>query len=276
MGTSGCYKGPAKGNPLIPSWLDGDDGPGTDGVPGGPNVNQPGLPAPQILPTIALQGPRSNMTRYVKKDGNDKPRLARAISQYAQATGGGGIQRIKTAKISGAKLLGFLAGVREHGERETLRGLRLEHLAGEPIEKVFAGLAEVVCPFSGSIEDGLTREAFFETIAALADAGITDLSALVTDQIKTILELFVIKSIECRLLADIATKNIFIAKDVATAKRVQKDIEMFIQGCVSDAIAVINMDYLPSARLAKIIDDIYDSTFNLMTLLGQPEGEQAQ
>ncbi len=275
MGTSGCYKGPGKGSPLIPSWLDGDGAPNPDVVPVGPNVGQPGLPAPQISPTIALQGPRSNMTRYVKTDGTDRPRLARALSQYAKATGGGGVQRIKTSKISGVKLLGFLASVREHGERDALRGLRLEHLAGQPVETVFAGLAEVICPLSGSIEDGLTREAFFETIAAFADEGITDLSSLVTDQIKTILELFVVKSIEGRLLADIATKNIFVAADVATAKRVQKDIEMFIQGCVTDAVAAINMDYLPSARLVQIIDDIYDSTFNLMALLGQSEGEQA-
>lgn len=274
MGTSGCYKGPGKGSPLIPSWLDGDGTPSPNVVPVGPNVGQPGLPTPQILPTIAFQGPRANMTRFVKTDGNDRPRLIRALSQYAQATGGGGTQRIKSSKISGAKLLGFLASVREHGEREALRVLRLEHLAGQPVEKVFAGLAEVVCPLSGSIEDGLTREAFFETIAEFADAGITDLSSLVTDQIKTILELFVAKSIEGRLLADIATKNIFVAADVATAERVQKDIEMFIQGCVSDAVATIDMDYLPSTRLAEIIDDIYNSTFDLMSLLGQPEGEQ--
>lgn len=201
MGTSGCYKGPGKGSPLIPSWLDGDGTPtSNNAVPVGPNVGQTGLPTPQILPVIAFQGPRSNMTRYVKSDGSDGPRLIRALSQYAQTTGGGGTQRIKSSKISGAKLLGFLANVRDHGEREALRVLRLEYLTGQSVEMVFAGLAEVVCPLSGSIEDGLTREAFFETIAEFAEAGITNLSALVTEQIKTIVELFVAKLIEGRLL----------------------------------------------------------------------------
>ncbi len=277
MGTSGCYKGPGKGSPLIPSWLD----PAAPQIPPtatptqqNPNAN-PGTPTPVPMPqTVAFQGPRVNMTRFVKSGGTDKPLLRRAISQYAKATGGTGIKRMVAARNVGTKVLGFLSDVRARGADQALRVFRLEHLSGQPIEQIFVGLADFVCPISGGVEEGLTREAFFEAIAEFSEVGLTDLNNLASDQVKTILGIFVAKSIEARLIADIAVKSIFLPQDVSSAEQVQKDIGEFIRGCVVDAIATNSVDNVPSTRLAAVIDDIYRSSFELMKQLGETEGGQ--
>ena len=64
----------------------------------------------------------------------------------------------------------------------TVRALNLGALAGHPIEEIFLGLADYVCPDGGSIDEGIAREAFIETIADLAGAGITDLDGLTADK----------------------------------------------------------------------------------------------
>ena len=65
-----------------------------------------------------------------------------------------------------------------HYERSTSKAS-----PGVPIEEVFAGLADYICPEGGSIDEGIARDAFVETIADLAGAGITDIDALTSGQI---------------------------------------------------------------------------------------------
>ena len=59
--------------------------------------------------------------------------------------------------------------------------------------RYFLGLVDYVCPDGGSIDEGIAREAFVETIADLAGAGIADLDSLTADQIQAVLELYATK-----------------------------------------------------------------------------------
>lgn len=72
---------------------------------------------------------------------------------------------------SGARLLGFLADVQARGATEALRSLDLEGLAGRPIDEVFMGLADYICPNAGTVDEGIAREAFIETIVDLSTLG---------------------------------------------------------------------------------------------------------
>ena len=105
----------------------------------------------------------------------------------------------------GAGLVRFLNDASANGVREALRTLNLESLAGRPIEEVFAGLADYICPEGGSIDEGIARDAFVETIADLAGAGITDIDALTPGQIQTVFELYATHAIEARICNDIGT-----------------------------------------------------------------------
>ncbi len=59
----------------------------------------------------------------------------------------------------------------------------MENLADRPIEEIFLGMMDYVCPEGGSIDDSIAREAFIETITDLADNGLTDFDTLNTAQL---------------------------------------------------------------------------------------------
>lgn len=107
---------------------------------------------------------------------------------------------------AGARLLGFLTDAQTRGGREALRSLNLEELAGRPIAEVFIGLADYICPSAGTVDEGIAREAFIETIIELTTLGVTDLDALTPDQMQTVFELYATHAIEARLCNDIGTK----------------------------------------------------------------------
>ena len=113
-----------------------------------------------------------------------------------------------SSRGAGARLLGFLSDARAQGAREALRALNLGALAGRPIEEVFLGLADYVCPDGGTVDEGIAREAFIETIADLAAIGITDLDALTPDQMQTVFELYATHAIEARLATISARRRI--------------------------------------------------------------------
>jgi hypothetical protein len=85
-----------------------------------------------------------------------------------------------------ARLANFLTSVSNQGAREALRSLNLEALAGRPIEEIFLGLADYICPESGTVDEGIARDAFIETVAELASLGMTDLDGLTPAQMQTV------------------------------------------------------------------------------------------
>jgi len=225
VGTSTAYGGPRGGTPLVPSWLGSDDDAGGPAPPTTPLAGAPAddpaspaplPPAPPVRPTIPtpadssrFTAPRSNFTRFAHSGGGDRASLGRAVSGYISKSSGGarqaaqrmGASRGSGARLlgSGARLLGFLADVQARGATEALRSLDLEGLAGRPIDEVFMGLADYICPNAGTVDEGIAREAFIETIVDLSTLGVTDLNALSSDQMQTVFELYATHAIEARL-----------------------------------------------------------------------------
>jgi hypothetical protein len=99
----------------------------------------------------------------------------------------------------GASLYRFLVDVQARGPQEALRLFNLEPLAGRPIQEILLSLAEYVCPTGGSVDEGIAREAFIETIGDLATLGIHDINGLTPRQINTVFEMFVTHAIEGRI-----------------------------------------------------------------------------
>jgi hypothetical protein len=180
-----------------------------------------------------------------------------------------------SSRVVGAKLLGFLSDAQARGAQQALRALNLESLAGQPIEDIFLGLADYVCPEGGTVDEGIAREAFIETIADLAGLGITDLDALTADQIQTVFELYASHSIEARLCNDIGTKVVFLPTNVRAVERVQAQLRDFIQRGVADALTAARDAFqtLTMDRVLSFVDQVYEAAFTILETLGEREVE---
>jgi len=291
MGTSNAYAGAGGGTPLIPSWLqsEGDVIPSVGAGVGGqtPALSPDGAPpevppAPATRPVIPtgdsdrFKTARSNFTRFTTSGGSDRRSLGRAVSQYVSESAGGPRQaarRMGSSRGAGAGLVRFLNTVSSAGVFQALRTFNLESLAGRPIEEVFAGLADFICPEGGSIDEGIARDAFIETIADLASAGITDIDGLTPSQIQTVFELYATHAIEARICNDIGTKVVIMPSDLRAAEMVQAQLRDFIQRGVSDAIntAGINIQALTTEAVMGFVTDIYQSAFEVLQAMGDRE-----
>jgi hypothetical protein len=181
-----------------------------------------------------------------------------------------------SSRGAASRLVGFLNQVQSEGVREALRTLNLDGLAGHPIEEVFAGLADYICPEGGSIDEGIARDAFIETIADLASAGITDMDGLTPAQVQTVFELYATHAIEARICNDIGTKLISLPTDARVAERVQAQLRDFIQRSVSDALsnAQTSIQALTTDRVGEFVTAVYQSAFEVLQTMG--DGEAAK
>ena len=296
MGTSTAYGGPGGGTPLVPSWLGDTDGGGSppaspaggdgangDGAAPGDGAVPPAAPNRPAIPAAAdsqrFACARNNFTRFAGSGGADRASLGRAVSRYVSTSVGGAhqaAQRMGASRHSGAKLLGFLADAQASGVREALRKFNLESLAGRPIAEIFVGLADVICPGAGTVDEGIAREAYIETIIELTTEGLTDLSTFTPEQMQTVFELYVTHAIEARICNDIGTKAVTMPTDAQAAYRVEAQLRDFIRGGVSDALtrARAESPNLPPERIQSFVDAVYESAFAVLQSLGQAAADQ--
>jgi len=309
MGTSNSFGGAGGGTPLVPSWIQdggaaagagaaggpqapgGGDGDG-DAAGGGPQTpagsapapppdGAPAAPAPR--PAMPVAGPSARFTaaraafsKFAGSGGGDRRNLGRAVSQYvSKASGGAGraAQRMGSSQRVSAGLVNFLNTASTAGVQEALRSLNLSSLAGRPVEEVFAGLADYICPEGGGIDEGIARDAFIETIADLAGAGITDIDGLSAGQIQTVFELYASHAIEARLCNDIGIKAVILPSDVRAAESVQAQLHDFIQRGVSDAVTRSGVDIqaLTPDGVTRLVGDVYRSAFEILKAMGDAE-----
>src|ERR1700719_385565 len=286
MGTSNGNRGQDGRTPLVPSWLS------AGGAPPEPRPDQPSaegiplrVPLPPALPPIPpmaaadrFTAARNNFSRYASSGSSDRPSLGRALAHYVSTSSGGGgtaAQRMGSSRTAGAQLLGFLSSAVANGPQEALRGLNLQGLAGQPIEEIFVGLIDYVCPEGGSLDEGIAREAFIETIADLAENGVVSLDGLTADQMQTIFELYAAHAIEARLCNDIGAKAIALPADAALAATVQKQLLDFVRRSVSDAMtqARAAMLALTPETVSGFVTRIYESAFNILETLAEAEAD---
>lgn len=288
MGTSSAYGGPGGGTPLIPSWLESDDT--NDGAPPsaapGNEPREPDIPGSPNRPEIPAAGDpnrftvaRNNFTRFAHSGGNDRASLGRAVSSYVSTSSGGArqaAQRMGASRGAGARLLNFLSASQANGAKEALKELNLERLAGRPIDEIFLGLADYICPNVGTVDEGIAREAFIETIIELTTLGVTNLDALTPDQMQTVFELYATHAIEARLCNDIGTKVITAPTDAQAAIRVQEQLRDFIRNAVSDALTAARAETpaLTQDRILLFVDTVYERAFSILQALGDTEADQ--
>ena len=290
MGTSSSYGGPGKNTPLVPTWLEpmGPSAPQSDGSNGNEHGNgepeAPSLSAPdgELVRSPArnrFAGARNNFSRYIASGGQDRRSLGRAISHYVSHSAGGArtaAHRMGASRAATGRLLQFLSLVSTQGVPEALRTLRLESLAGRPIQEVFFGLIDYVCPRNGTIDEGIARDAFIETIVDLTENNITDLNALTAAQMETVMELYAAHAIEARLCNDIGSKLVLLPNNVGEAEQVQGQLGDFIRRAIADAFTRVRLtfDSLTPAQVKVLVDGVYEQTFSILQQMGEREANR--
>lgn len=297
MGTSNSNPGPGNHTPLVPDWLDPDDSPLPE-MPDGrpqpfpippneeprPEPEAPDgkpQPEPEISPTTSptTQPPlnrfttaRTNLSRFASSGGSDSNSLRRGVSSYVTTSSGGSRQatrRMGSSRRAGRRLLGFLRDTIDRGVESALGALQLDSLVGHPIEEVFLGMIDYICPDGGSVEEGIARDAFIETIVDLAENGITDLDTLTSDQMQTVFELYTTHTIEIRIVNDVGTKAIQFPVDAQAVLRIQSQLQDFIRRGVADAVntARDTLRTLTQRSIQRFVDLIYEAAFEVLRSL---------
>nr|WP_294504246.1 Qat anti-phage system associated protein QatB [uncultured Rhodopila sp.] len=287
MGTSSAFGGQAGGTPIVPSWLGNEGSPpaAPDGAappnglpPAGPSAPPVRPPIPPMAAPARFSAARNNFSRFAGSGGDDRRALGRAVSHYVSSSSGGArtaAARMGSARGAGSRLLSFLSDVATRGTTEALRALNLGALAGRPIEEIFQGLVDYVCPDGGSIDEGIAREAFIETIIDLAGEGITNLDGLTSDQMQTVFELYATNAIEVRLCNDIGAKTVILPSDSRQAARVQAQLNDFIRRAVADALTTARtaVATLTPDRVLAFVGSIYEQAFGILQIMGDAEEE---
>jgi len=297
MGTSGGSDGPNPRTPLVPSWL--DDGPGTpapapppvppapipDGQPAPDGTPPPPLPAlprqpPVPLPPMPPPPPdddrfrraRTNFTSFARSRGSDGRALRRAVGDYVRSGTGGSrnaTRRMGASRAAAGNVLGIFRDFQRDGVNTTLQRLNLGGLAGRPLADVFLGITDFICRDGGSIDEGVARDAWLETIAELDALALPDIDALTPEQMRDAFLAFIAHSIEGRLFQDIGAAG-FKNADLAAVDAFEGELRGYIRGAVRDSFSgdLADAANLSDQQIRTVVDRTYQDAWELFQTWG--------
>ncbi|EMO55152.1 Qat anti-phage system associated protein QatB [Leptospira noguchii] len=280
MGTSSSNSGSSGNTPIIPSWIDSPTdkkGP----IPAGKKSEEfPPAPKRPVIPekgnSNRFQGSRTLFSKYASSNGLDGRSLKNSISKYVSHSLSGSknaSKRMAIPKITGVNLLNFLSTASATGIEKALNSVGLSNLAGKPINDIFISLIDHFCPSGGTVDIGITRDAYIKTVSDLASADVESLSNLSEEQIKIFFEIFATYTIEARICNDIGTKSILLPTNVEAIIKVQNQLHYFIKRAVSDAISreYKKGNSLTVKKTKSFVDKVYQQAFNILEYLGDEE-----
>jgi len=292
MGTSGSSGGSGSNTSLVPTWLDGDVGPlpgndgsaapadGQDGGDGAGDGNPSGSSAPQpIQPPPEPQRfrrARGNFTSFARSGGTNGRALRRAVRDYVRSgTRGRGnaVRRMGASRAAAGSLLGVLRGFHRDGVAATLRQLNLGNLVGRPIEDVLLGLTDVICRDGGSIDEGIARDAWLETLSELERFGVQGLDSLTEPQVKEMFIAFIVNAIETRLFQEIGVNGMTVAADNAAIEAFQAQLGSYIERGVRDSFAsdLSGLGAMSDDQIMAVVDATYGDAWDLLQAWGDLE-----
>lgn len=279
MGTSTRFGGPSSG--LVPSWAD-DPSPATAPAPGQPTSGMPPNPdgtappsAPQVVPADSgsFRSARASFNKFAR--GGDRKDLGKSLSSYVRSgTGGarGAARRMGASRSAGARLLGFVRNVESFGAAIALQQFNLESLASRPAAEVFTALLDFICPPGGALDEAIARQAMLDAISDFADAGMNDFGAMSEAERREFFLDFIIRSIEGRIITDMATRGMARSASVEAMEDMQEQLHDFVAGHTRGALApLLDGPVHSDAEMMNMIDIIYEAGFELISLMGESE-----
>lgn len=296
MGTSGSSRGAGSNTSLVPTWL--DDTP-TGPLPGGNDAGQDddvaaagadgddGNPQAYAIPAAVIRPPpeparfqtaRRNFSSFAGSGGADRGALRRAVRDYVRSGTRGGTnatRRMGAARTAGSNVLGVFRGIQRDGVDATLRRLNLGNLVGRPAEDVFLGLTDIICADAdgGSIDEGIARDAWLETIAELDALGIVDVGALTTQQMQEFFFALITHSIEARLFQEIGANGLRVAADLDDIQDFETQLRDYIRRSVRDSFSgdMNRLNGLTDRQIRDMVDQTYREAWDLLVVWGDAE-----
>jgi hypothetical protein len=292
LGTSGSSRGPGSNTPLVPTWLDDSPGPlpagdgpqqadgqrDDDGnVDGG--IGPPRRPPPPIQPApqpARFQTARRNFSAFAGSGGTDRRALRRAVRDYVRSGTRGGsnaARRMGASRAAGSGVLSVFRGFQRDGVEATLRLLNLGNLVGRSADVVFLGLTDVICLDGGSIDEGIARDAWLETVAELDTLGIDDPGTLSPLQMQEVFFAFVAHAIETRLFQEIGTNGLRVAADLNAIEAFEAQLKSYIRLSVRDSFSgdMTHLNALSDRQIRDIVDQTYREAWDLLEVWGDAE-----
>lgn len=259
--------------PLVPSWADplpspqsSDTEQPTETPPDQEGGTRPPIPAPPE--PNRFWAARANFTRFVASGGTDRQALGRALGAHVRTVSGGSrnaARRMGASSRAAANLLGALRHIERDGVAETLRALSLEHLTGRSPKEILAAFTDAICSPGGSIDEGIARNAYVETVLKLTELG-ESLDNLTEEQIAAITIDFISRSIVNRVINDIGMKLGTRALTEEQANSLEAQLNAFVVGTVRDRLQdeIQKTKSLETIKLNSEITRIYEVAFTLL------------
>ena len=199
--------------------------------------------------------------------------MRRAVGAYVRSGTGGSrnaTRRMGASRLAARNVLGVLRDFQRDGVVATLQRLNLGSLAGRSLTDVFIGLTDFICRDGGSIDEGVAREAWLETIAELDALALPDINALTPEQMQDAFLAFIAHSIEGRLFQDIGAAGFKNAADLAAIEAFERQLRTYIRGAVRDAFSgdLTDAGQLTDQQIRTVVDQTYQDTWELFQTWG--------
>lgn len=280
MGTSGSSKGPGSSTPLVPSWLGEPPAPPTPLLDDDPLQESPPQPGEPQLPPIPPAPPpkrfrdaRRDFTKFAGSGGRDQKALRRAAGTYVRSGARGSrnaTRRMGAARTTASGVLAALRSLQRDGVVATLRRLNLDELAGRPPVDIFIALTDVICRDGGSIDEGIARDAWLETVCELDSLGIDSLETLSATQVQEMFLSFISHSIEGRLFQDIGVNALKVPDDLGAIEAFEAQFRDYIRGAVRDSFTtdLADLASFTDARIREVVNRTYQEAWDLLVVWG--------
>nr|WP_212635417.1 Qat anti-phage system associated protein QatB [Rhodobacter capsulatus] len=131
---------------------------------------------------------------------------------------------------------------------------------------------DFICPPGGALDEAIARQAMLDAISDFADAGMNDFGAMSDAERREFFLDFIIRSIEGRIITDMATRGMARSASVEAMEDMQEQLHDFVAGHTRGALApLLDGPVHSDAEMMNTIDNIYEAGFELISLMGEAE-----
>ena len=160
---------------------------------------------------------------------------------------------------------------RAGGLRKVATFLSLDTLEGLPAADFFIFLAKFICPDGGPEDEGISRSAYYDTIADNPEMMGKPIQSLTKEEIATVFQRYMSKIVMQQIMNGIANNVIRFSETLEEISHIEDVVEQLIDQSVADACAQVkheNID-MTNERAKEITDGIYLKVFEILEGAGE-------
>jgi hypothetical protein len=297
MGTSTSPGGPRGPFPLLPPWAQGGGGEGPGPAPDGDgpapepapdpaaetaaNGNGTPQPPPGMSPAVPLPMPAmgnlgraKNAMSRAASGGGGAGRIRRAAQRYVSGRGGSraAARSAQSGRQATQRLGGFLSAVAAGGLRAAVEGFRLDVVLGQPIEEVFAAIANAIAPAGATLEEAAARRAVDDALCllyervGLQDGDFARLDKVDANTVREVLQASVAGYIYNRWLQEVGDRIERRSVSADAAVNLERQVRQFVTETVRIDFAEIDVLRYnwadPQGR--ELVERIYRDAYSLL------------